>query len=128
MRAAAELSAPGSRFLIAEIEGVAAGYARLTVDGEAPSCVTLARPLEINRFYIDQPWHGRGVAHALMTACLEQAKAHDCDGLWLGVWKHNPRALAFYRKWNFAIVGEQPFQLGRDPQMDLVMQRANRLP
>jgi ribosomal protein S18 acetylase RimI-like enzyme len=43
--------------------------------------------------------------------------------LWLGVWERNLRALAFYRKWRFDVVGEQIFELGDDPQRDLTMRR-----
>lgn len=32
--------------------------------------------------------------------------------MWLGVWEHNSRARAFYRKWEFREVGQQIFQLG----------------
>ena len=43
--------------------------------------------------------------------------------LWLGVWERNARALAFYRKWGFDVVGEHTFKLGEDPQHDLIMRR-----
>jgi ribosomal protein S18 acetylase RimI-like enzyme len=41
----------------------------------------------------------------------------------LGVWEHNPRALAFYKRWGFEIVGRQAFLLGQDLQQDFVMVR-----
>jgi ribosomal protein S18 acetylase RimI-like enzyme len=44
--------------------------------------------------------------------------------LWLGVWEHNARAQAFYRNWNFTDIGTHVFQLGDDPQTDILMQRA----
>ncbi|MDQ2855211.1 MAG: GNAT family N-acetyltransferase, partial [Acidobacteriota bacterium] len=43
--------------------------------------------------------------------------------LWLGVWEHNGRARAFYRKWKFVEFGEHIFQLGEDPQNDILMAR-----
>jgi ribosomal protein S18 acetylase RimI-like enzyme len=36
-----------------------------------------------------------------MEHVLQQAAQAGCDAVWLGVWEHNPRALAFYRKWQF---------------------------
>jgi ribosomal protein S18 acetylase RimI-like enzyme len=68
-------------------------------------------------------WHGRGIAHQLMAAALELMQARRCDAAWLGVWEHNPRAIAFYHKFGFAEVGELPFSLGNDSQRDLVMAR-----
>jgi ribosomal protein S18 acetylase RimI-like enzyme len=44
--------------------------------------------------------------------------------IWLDVWERNARAIAFYQKWGFAVVGTQTFQLGSDLQNDLLMQRA----
>ena len=58
-----------------------------------------------------------------MKACLYEAEKRSCDTIWLGVWEHNPRARAFYRKWGFVEVGTQLFQLGDDLQNDLLMQR-----
>ena len=43
--------------------------------------------------------------------------------MWLDVWEENPRAIAFYTKWRFAVVGRQDFVLGSDVQHDLLMSR-----
>ena len=120
---ASELSAPRNVFFVAEIGGSPVGYAQLRA-GEAPDCVTGPDPVEVARLYVAQGWLGRGVGEALMRACFEEARAAGRRTLWLGVWEHNPRALAFYRKWDFRVVGSHPFVLGSDPQTDLLMERA----
>ncbi len=56
-----------------------------------------------------------------MAEVLSVATRNACDVLWLGVWEHNPRAVAFYRKKGFRVVGDHVFQLGSDPQRDLIM-------
>ncbi|MBI5303085.1 MAG: GNAT family N-acetyltransferase [Chloroflexi bacterium] len=119
---ARELADPQSIFLIAEIDGDTVGYAQLR-QNHIPSCVTGARPIEIGRLYARKQWHGRGVGAALMRACLAHATRQNSDTLWLDVWEHNPRAIAFYRAWGFTQVGTQAFQLGDDLQNDFVMQR-----
>jgi diamine N-acetyltransferase len=91
-----------------------------------PACVVAGRPLEIQRFYVLNEWHGKRLAHDLMTAVIERAVQQGADQVWLGVWEHNPRAIAFYRKWGFSEVGEQIFPLGTDPQRDIVMTRIVR--
>jgi ribosomal protein S18 acetylase RimI-like enzyme len=63
------------------------------------------------------------VGAALMQACIDEARRRGHKTLWLGVWEHNPRAQAFYRKWNFVEIGTHVFHLGNDPQTDLLMQR-----
>jgi ribosomal protein S18 acetylase RimI-like enzyme len=115
-----ELADPANIFLIAEIEDIPAGYARLRLSSPPPA-ITGIKPIEIVRFYSVQSWIGRGVGAALMSACLSIAHQNGCDTIWLDVWEHNPRAIAFYRKWGFAIVGRQAFQLGSDLQNDLLM-------
>ena len=120
---AAELAAPGSLFLIAEVEGSPAGYARLK-QGPAPACVSGAHPVEIVRFYACQKWIGKGIGPALMQACLEKAAELGCDTIWLDVWERNSRAIAFYQKRNFLVVGTQSFQLGSNLQHDLIMARS----
>jgi len=117
----AELSDPDRAIWIAVGEtGDAIGYAMLRRGTRAPG-ITGERPAEVQRIYADLAWHGRGVGHALMSACIAQARAWQCDELWLGVWERNPRAIAFYSKAGFHAVGRQTFMLGRDVQHDLVM-------
>lgn len=119
---ASELADPASRFLVFEVDGVPAGYARLR-SGVAPACIDGVRPVEIVRFYVDAPWIGRGVAAKLMRACLEHARALGADVVWLDVWERNARAIAFYAKWDFVSVGVQDFVLGDDVQHDVLMSR-----
>ena len=51
------------------------------------------------------------------------ARELGCDVMWLGVWEYNPRAQRFYEKNGFRVVGSHVFQLGSDPQTDLLMQQ-----
>ncbi|HET6974957.1 MAG TPA: GNAT family N-acetyltransferase [Pyrinomonadaceae bacterium] len=117
-----ELADPNSTFLIAEVDGLAAGYTMLHV-GEVPDGIEGANPIEIVRIYVSSEWFGRGVGEALMHACFDEARKAGRETIWLGVWERNARAQAFYRKWNFRTVGEHTFQLGADQQLDLLMER-----
>jgi ribosomal protein S18 acetylase RimI-like enzyme len=120
---AAELAEFGAIFLIAEIDDIAVGYAQLR-RGETPDCVSGRGLIELARIYASQAYLGLGVGNALMRACIDEALRAGHQTMWLGVWERNVRAQGFYRKWNFSIVGEHIFQLGSDPQRDLLMERA----
>lgn len=120
---AAELADPQCLFQIAETGGVALGYAMLR-SGNVLDNVTDDNPIELVRLYVSQESLGSGVGAALMQACIVEAKKRGYRVLWLGVWEHNHRAQAFYRKWNFNEVGTHMFQLGDDPQTDILMQRS----
>ena len=117
-----ELAEPASTFLIAEVDGRSAGYAKLLVNEPADG-VEGPEPIELVRLYVTQEWLGRGVGEGLMRACLDTAREAGRKTIWLAVWERNGRAQAFYRKWNFRAVGEHVFQLGSDAQRDIVMER-----
>ena len=117
---AAELTEPSSRFLIAETGGKPVGYARL-VEVLAPPCFKAKKPIQLSRLYARKRSIGSGVGAALMSACIDEATRRRCDGIWLGVWGKNTRAIRFYSQWGFVQVGNQPFVLGNDRQTDLVL-------
>lgn len=119
-RQAAEIADPAWCTLLSEHEGRLVGFAQLRF-GAAPAGVDAARPGELHRLYVDAAWHGRGVAGALMAACHDELERRAADAVWLGVWERNPRAIAFYRRSGFVEVGEHVFQLGSDPQRDVIM-------
>ena len=120
---ALELADPQCWFLIAETDGVAVGYAMLRSGNALPE-ITGDNPIELVRLYVSRESLGRGVGAALMEACLGMAKHSGHKTLWLGVWEHNHRARAFYRKWDFSELGTHVFQLGNDSQTDFLMQRS----
>jgi ribosomal protein S18 acetylase RimI-like enzyme len=118
-----ELNDPDSTIFIAEVGGIAAGYALLHA-GEPAEGVEGHNPVELVRLYVSREWLGRGIGEALMRACVDEARQSGHETIWLGVWERNGRAQALYRKWNFRVVGEHFFQLGSDPQRDILMERA----
>ena len=118
----AELSQPKSVFLIAQIDDKPAGYAKLNLDAVEHG-IAAKRPIELARLYSCHEYIGRGVGRELMNACFELASERGHDVMWLGVWEYNPRAQRFYEKNGFQVVGRHIFQLGADPQTDLLMQK-----
>jgi ribosomal protein S18 acetylase RimI-like enzyme len=119
----AELSDHNTYFKIAEVDGVAVGYAMLRA-GVALESISGENPIELVRLYVSKDSIGSGVGAALMRECLRESTAGGHKTIWLGVWEHNVRAQAFYRKWNFVEVDTHIFQLGDDAQRDLLMCRS----
>ena len=119
---ARELADPGISTLLAESDGEIVGFAQLRA-GPSPPSVEGPAPIEVQRFYVDRPWQGRGIAQALMDAVRDEAIQRGATTLWLGVWERNERAQGFYRKCGFVDVGSQPFLLGTDRQTDRIMSR-----
>ena len=120
---AAEIADPHRvTFMAFDVAGSAVGYAMLRRGSRADGVVA-ERPVEIQRIYADRRLHGSGLGPALMDSCIDQAQAWQGDVLWLGVWQENPRAIAFYKRTGFVVVGVQDFTLGSDVQHDFIMAR-----
>ncbi len=117
-----EIADPRMETLVVERNGELISYAQLRWR-PPPACVPGRNPAEILRFYVDRPWHGRGLARVVMSELLARASAGGAGTVWLGVWEHNPRAIAFYAKCGFREVGEHVFRVGADPQRDLILAR-----
>jgi GNAT superfamily N-acetyltransferase len=118
----AEIDDPCMTTIIAESEGQIAAFAQLRA-GPAPESVVGSSPIELLRFYVDRPWHGRGLARAMMAAVDQDATRRGAKAIWLCVWERNERAKAFYRKCGYVDVGTKVFVLGTDRQTDRVLSR-----
>jgi ribosomal protein S18 acetylase RimI-like enzyme len=119
----AELTEPGGRVLVVEDapHGLL-GFAHLR-QTPAPPELEGRFAVEISRFYVDRPWHGRGIARVLMSACIADARSRGADALWLLVYQNNPRAIAFYEKSGFRKAGTAKFRLGKRVDDDWLMVR-----
>lgn len=115
-----ELGDPTIVTLVLEVDADLAGYAMVRRH-EPPPCVTNRTSVELWRFYVDQPWHGRGAAWRLMTGVHEVAADLGGTALWLSVWERNARARAFYKKCGFEDVGTGDFWVGGDRQTDRIL-------
>jgi ribosomal protein S18 acetylase RimI-like enzyme len=118
----AEIRDPGCETWVAEAGSRLIAYVQLRLNAVS-SVVLDERPVEIQRFYVEAAHHGSGLAHDLMQHVVARVEAAGSAALWLGVWERNSRAVAFYLKSGFDVVGEQVFKVGDDPQRDLVMRR-----
>lgn len=98
--------------------GAPIGYALLA----APD-LALAQEgdIELKRIYSLSRFHGGGLGGALMDSAIAGAAGHQ--RLLLGVYAHNARALAFYRKNGFADLGTRQFNVGGKLYDDVVLAR-----
>lgn len=117
-----QLRSDQSLFIIIESGSVAAGYAYLH-HAKPLHCVKVPNPLQLVRFYLRKHYYGRNLGNTLMKACLEIAGSRGFESIWLSTWELNHRANAFYRKWNFEVVGEAKFTVGSDVQNDYIFAR-----
>jgi GNAT superfamily N-acetyltransferase len=123
-RQRAELDDPDRVTLIAQADnGDWAGYAQLRFATAPRHGVTLARPVELGRLYLLPRFLGQGLGTALLQRLIAQARRRGGDGLWLGAWQEATRAIAFYLRHGFLIVGRTEFSVGDDRKPNWVMQK-----
>lgn len=115
-----EIQDPDTVTLLAELGQTTAAFAQVR-RGPFPPCVAGPSPVQLHRFYVDRPFHGRGIAQSLMRAVDDVGRELGGHTLWLGVWERNPRAIAFYTKCGFVDVGTHLCIVGSDEQTDRVM-------
>jgi [ribosomal protein S18]-alanine N-acetyltransferase len=88
---------PGSRhYLVADDDGVIAGYAGLLAAGSQGDVLTLA--VAAGRW-------GRGIGSALLEALLAEAARRGCTEVFLEVRADNTRAQQLYRRYGFVQIG-----------------------
>lgn len=113
---------PNAILFVAAMADHICGYALLLRSSPHPR-IEGVTPAEVRKFYVAPTHHGRGVADQLMCRALASLERDRSAVVWLSVYSENPRAIAFYKKWGFHIVGSHEFLVGADPQQDFLMRR-----
>jgi diamine N-acetyltransferase len=116
-----EVGRPELQFILAYQDGEVAGYVKLR-EGKKQAGIH-GSSLEIARLYAFEKFIGKGVGSQLMAESLRIAREKGKEWVWLGVWEHNKRAIAFYERWGFRKFAECDFLLGRDNQRDWLLKR-----
>lgn len=99
------------------------GYAMLCLV-TPPVPMPGANPIELKRIYADPAAIGTGVGAAMMRASLRRAAELGHASVWLGTNQANKRAIRFYQRFGFEIVGVRTFQVGGTTEADFVLARA----
>ncbi len=117
----AEAADPSQIFFLAEDNGKLIGYL-LMKDNTEPELAGY-QAIEVLRIYVDQGTTSKGVGKLLLHTSIEKARELNKNCIWLGVWEHNTKAIAFYEREGFLKFGEHIFLLGEDPQTDWLMKK-----
>lgn len=116
-----ELGLRENAFFLAYVGNEIAGYLKLRV-GKKPAGLN-GTGIEVARLYAMKDFIGKGVGRLLMQTAVDEALRTEKDAVWLCVWEHNERAIAFYTAWGFEKFGECDFVLGNDVQKDWMMRK-----
>lgn len=70
---------------------------------------------EIKKFFVSQPYRGKGVAQKLMTTLIRAASKHHFDSLYLGTVDVLEAAQCFYKKHGFLQITKKQLPTGFNP-------------
>ena len=92
---------------LARVNGHVVGVNQMCYGVSPPKSQTVPphNAIEIERFYVSPSHHSKGLAAQLLAAAIALARAKTIPLIWLCVWEHNQRAIAFYRKHGFLVTG-----------------------
>ncbi len=81
----------------------------------------------VNAIYVQSDYQGKGIGRMLMDAAFEHPRFGGADNIFVDVWDENRRAVAFYLKYGFEIVGKCDVTVdGKVVGDDLVLMRPAR--
>lgn len=105
----AELIAqPGTALLVAETKGHLVGFAQIKLNANH-SMIDTAGAAELQRLYIQERFTGCGLGHKLLQAAEQSAARDGAALLWATVWVGNERALGFYPRRGYAVLGSPTY-------------------
>jgi ribosomal protein S18 acetylase RimI-like enzyme len=105
-----ELSDPGNIYHIIYHNDKPAGFSKIVFnapyEGSPVQNIT-----KLERIYILKDFYYLKLGQELFQFNVDLAKQNGQAGMWLYVWKENPRAVRFYQKNGFQIIGSYDFHL-----------------
>jgi GNAT superfamily N-acetyltransferase len=105
------LTAPGAGLVLARVDDVPVGFAAW-YRPEEPATTKL------DKLYVLQEYHGKGVGRRLIVQVEAAARADGASTLILNVNKHNAASIAAYRNCGFTTRGEVVVDIGNGFVMD----------
>lgn len=87
-----------------------AGYSKIILN-ENHSDISLKNVTKLERLYLLKEFYDKKLGYELFKFNIELSKKNKQTGMWLYVWKENYKAVSFYQKAGFRIIGSYDFKL-----------------
>lgn len=107
-----ELKDPNVDYHIIYYNNKVAGYSKIEMNTPNTN-ITQIKITKLDRFYLLKEYYGLKLGVKLIDFIVEISKKHQQKGIWLAVWIENKRAINFYTKAGFKIVGKYDFQISK---------------
>lgn len=84
------------------------GFSKIVLNAKHPN-IRAANVTLLDRIYILKEFYGLKLGLELLNFNISLAKDNDQSGMWLYAWIGNTRAVNFYRKAGFTIIGSHKY-------------------
>lgn len=105
-----ELCDPANIYHIIYHDGQPAGYSKIILDYTHTN-IEMQHVTKLERIYLLKEFYELKLGRELLNFNMELSKSNKQAGMWLFVWKENPRAISFYLKNGFKIIGSHDFKI-----------------
>jgi len=105
-----ELQNPENIFYILYHDKIAIGYSKIILNVKDAN-IPFKNVTKLERFYVLQDYHNLKLGWELFNFNVKQSKAQQQVGMWLHTWTENQKAINFYSKAGFKIIGHHDFKI-----------------
>ncbi len=105
-----ELLDPANIYYIIYYNDEAAGYSKTILNSPYTNSKT-KNLAKLERLYLLRKFYNLNLGQELFTFNIKLMKENGQTGVWLFVWKENQRAINFYIKNGFKIIGSHDFKI-----------------
>ncbi|MGH8450558.1 GNAT family N-acetyltransferase [Pseudomonas sp.] len=98
------MAEPGTALVVAESNQHLVGFAQIKLNAGHPM-IEMPDIAELQRLYVQERFTGLGIGYQLLQAAEQYAAQEGASMLWATVWVGNERALGFYPRRGYVVLG-----------------------
>lgn len=105
-----ELSNENNIYHLIFLNNRPAGFSKIVLNAGHPN-IPEQSVTKLDRIYLLSEYYDKKLGLELLKFKIEYAKQRDQLGMWLFTWKGNERAISFYIKAGFTVIGDHRFKV-----------------
>lgn len=105
-----ELQEPANLYQLLFCDDKPAGFSKIVLNATHPN-IEEVPATKLDRIYLLPNYFDLKLGYKLLSHVIELSKAKGQNCMWLFTWIGNERAISFYRKVGFEVIGEHSFKV-----------------
>lgn len=105
-----ELRDPENIYHIIYHDKQPAGFSKI-IFNSPHSIIKSENVTKLERIYLLKEFYGLRSGYELFKFNMDMSRSNNQSGMWLFVWKENLRAVSFYKKAGFKVIGSHDFKI-----------------